>query len=93
MQILKDRPHVNGGEELTQIFKSHLEPPFNPAQPHVIDLRQDWIKLLKNRKIVEMVKVPGEANPADRFTNILGRVAFSKSESELMGRIGEDGRK
>ena len=30
-----------------------------------IDLRQDWIKLLKNRKIVEVVKVPGEANPAD----------------------------
>ena len=35
MQILKDRPHVNRGEELTQIFKSHLEPPFNPAQPQV----------------------------------------------------------
>ena len=54
---------------------------------------QDWIKLLKKRKIAEVVKVPGEANPADCFTKILGRVAFSKSESELMGRIDEDGRK
>ena len=58
-----------------------------------IDLRQDWIKLLKNRKIVEVVKVPGEANPADCFTKILGRVAFNKSESELMGRIDGEGRK
>ena len=58
-----------------------------------IDLRQDWIKLLKNRKAVEVVKVPGEANPLDCMTKILGRVAFNKSESELMGRIDEDGRK
>jgi len=58
-----------------------------------IDLRQDWIKLLKNRKIVEVVKVPGEANPADCFTKILGRVAFNKSESELVGRIDGGGRK
>ena len=58
-----------------------------------IDLRQDWIKLLKNHKIVEVVKIPGEANPSDCFTKILGRVAFNKSESELMGKIDEDGRK
>ena len=58
-----------------------------------IGLRQDWIKLLKNCKIVEVVKVPGEANPVDCYTKILGRVTFNKSESELMGRIDEDGRK
>ena len=58
-----------------------------------IDLRQAWIKLLKNRKVVEVVKVPGEANPSDCMTKILGRVAFNKSESELMGRVDEDGRK
>ena len=61
-----------------------------------IDLRQDWIKLLKNRKIVEVARIPGEAIPSGCFTKILGRVggvAFSKSESELMGRIDKDGRK
>ena len=57
------------------------------------DLGQAWIKLLKNCKVVEVVKVPGEATPSDCMTKTLGRVAFNKSESELMGRIDEDGRK
>ena len=58
-----------------------------------IDLRQDWNTLLKNRKVVEVAKVPGEANPADSMTKVLGLGAFSKSESELMGGTDEDGRK
>ena len=42
---------------------------------------------------MEVVKIPGEVNPVDCFTKILGHVAFNKSESELMGRTNEDRRK
>lgn len=56
-----------------------------------IDLRAEWMNQLRDRKIVNVVKIPGEENGADFFTKLLGRIAFQQEESVLMGRIDDDG--
>ena len=37
-----------------------------------IDIRSDWVKRLRDADKVRLVKIPGESNPADFMTKILG---------------------
>lgn len=49
-----------------------------------IDLRQGWIKQLRDTSICHVEKVAGEENKADFFTKLLGRNNFRVIEGELM---------
>ena len=52
-----------------------------------IDLRNAWIQQLRDKNVVDVIKVPGTANGADFFTKLLPRVAFSQCENQLMRKI------
>ena len=52
-----------------------------------IDLRDAWITQLRNRNIVDIIKVPGSDNGADFFTKLLSRVEFCRHESRLMTKL------
>ena len=52
-----------------------------------IDLRSAWIQMLRNKKIVNIIKVPGTENGADFFTKLLSRMEFCKAESSMMAKI------
>ena len=52
-----------------------------------LDLRDAWIQRLRNKKIVDIVKVLGTENGADFFTKLLSRADFCKEEDRLMAKI------
>ena len=52
-----------------------------------IDLRDAWILQLRNRGVVDVIKVPGESNGADFFTKLLPRAEFCKHEDRLMRKL------
>ena len=56
-----------------------------------IDLRQDWIKMLRNQGICKIIKVPGETNRADFFTKLLPRAPHKAAEAELMPYVLDEG--
>ena len=52
-----------------------------------LDLRDAWIQRLRNKKIVDIVKVLGTENGADFFTKLVSRADFCKEENLLMTKI------
>ena len=52
-----------------------------------LDLRDAWIQRLRNKKIVDIVKVLGTENGADFFTKLLSRAEFCKHEDQLMTKL------
>ena len=52
-----------------------------------LDLRDAWIQRLRNKKIVDIVKVLGTENGADFFTKLLSRAEFCKQEDQLMTKL------
>mgnify|MGYP001295664004 FL=1 len=52
-----------------------------------LDLRDAWIQRLRNKKIVDIVKVLGTENGADFFTKLVSRADFCKEEAILMTKI------
>lgn len=52
-----------------------------------LDLRDAWIQRLRNKKIVDIVKVLGTENGADFFTKLVSRADFCKEEDKLMAKF------
>ena len=53
----------------------------------MIDMREEWVELLRNRTLLQTAKVPGPENEADFFTKILPEPAFRAAEDRMMKRI------
>jgi len=49
-----------------------------------IDLRQGWIKQLRDQTLCKVVKIAGEENLADSFTKLLPLSSFKETEGQLM---------
>ena len=52
-----------------------------------IDVRQDWVKVLRDKQISEPIGVPGEINLADLFTKILPKPMFEKHRNKCLHRV------
>ena len=52
-----------------------------------IDVRQDWVRTLRDKKISEPIGVPGEINLADMFTKILPRATFERHRNHCLHRV------
>jgi hypothetical protein len=52
-----------------------------------IDVRQDWVKVLRNKSISEPVHVPTALNIADMFTKILPVITFRKHRDRVLHRL------
>ena len=50
----------------------------------MIDMREEWVELLRNRTLLQTAKVPGPENEADFFTKILPEPAFRAAEEYRM---------
>ena len=57
------------------------------ARPQHIDIRSDWMNLLRSREDVDFASVPGTENPADAHTKIFSRKKFKEAVAERMGRL------
>ena len=53
----------------------------------MIDMREEWVELLRNRTLLQTAKVPGPENEADFFTKILPEPAFRAAEDRMMKKI------
>ena len=49
-----------------------------------IDCRQEWVKMLRNKSLVEPLHVPSEDNLADIFTKILDKPTFINLRDRLL---------
>ena len=50
-----------------------------------IDCRQEWVKTLRDRGIVDPVWIPTKDNLADMFTKILQKATLEHLQKKLMG--------
>ena len=53
----------------------------------MIDMREEWVELLRNRTLLQTAKVAGPDNEADFFTKILPEPAFRAAEDRMMKKI------
>ena len=51
-----------------------------------IDVRQEWVKTLRNKSIIETIHVPSSDNLADLFTKILPEPDFVRMRNRIMVR-------
>mgnify|MGYP006251822303 CR=1 FL=1 len=49
-----------------------------------IDIRSEWVQMVRDRHQFEFEKVDGTRNPADVFTKLLDRSEFEVYQQELM---------
>ena len=49
-----------------------------------IDVRRGWVQELRDRKMVELVKVLGTENLADYFTKLLEKVDYERFKGRMM---------
>ena len=54
-----------------------------------IDLRSTWVTSMRDRNILEFVKIPGDENIADFFTKIITGPKFKKFQDEMMKEMTE----
>ena len=52
-----------------------------------IDVRQDWVCVLRDKEISKPIGVPGEINLADMFTKILSKPVFEKHRNNCLHRV------
>ena len=55
-----------------------------------IDLRESWVRQLRDRGLTTLVKVDGLMNVADFFTKILGKTKFQQFADWMMGGLEEN---
>ena len=58
-----------------------------PANMKHLDMKSRWIRMLRDRKEVDTMKVQGEQNEADFFTRIFAGQAFKEAEQQLMPKV------
>jgi hypothetical protein len=44
-----------------------------------LDMRRRWVQLVKDRRMVEYIKIHTKLNPADIFTKIFDKVEYKKA--------------
>ena len=49
-----------------------------------IDARQEWVKMIRDKQLLRMIKVDTKSNVADLGTKILGKFTFQKLRGMLM---------
>jgi hypothetical protein len=59
----------------------------NASRMKHIDVRCDWVILLRDRGVVKFIKVPGDVNPSDFMTKILSGPQFAKQNGRLVCRV------
>ena len=59
----------------------------SPARLKHINLRESWVRQLRDQSKVEFIKVLGTENPADFFTKIQPYPAFKEAEDKMMKRL------
>ena len=52
-----------------------------------IDMRETWVKDLRDRNHIKFIRKAGTENPADFFTKILTGQQFREAESSMMGTL------
>ena len=52
-----------------------------------IDCRQEWVKVVRDKKIMVPKYVPTDDNLADLFTKILGLAVFKKHRDNIMVKL------
>ena len=52
-----------------------------------INLRLAWVQQIRDRSLVEFVKIPGVDNPSDLFTKVQGLQVFKEMEAKLMKKL------
>ena len=52
-----------------------------------IDVRCDWMMMLRDRSKIIFVKVPGDINPSDFMTKIFPGVEFARKNEELVHKV------
>jgi len=55
-----------------------------------LDMRRCWIQLVKNRAIVEYIKVASKDNEADIFTKIFEKMEFRRAVDKLNPLMPEE---
>ena len=55
-----------------------------------IDVRQEWVKCLRDKSIIIPAHVPSEDNLADLFTKILHEPTFVKLRDRMMTPLPQD---
>ena len=55
-----------------------------------IDLRESWVRQLRDRGLTTLVKVDGLMNVADFFTKVLGKTKFQQFADWMMGELEEN---
>ena len=48
-----------------------------------LDIREDWIQLIRDRGLAEFIKVDGKVIKADFMTKLLNRVEYNRQHKEL----------
>ena len=76
---------VGAGQSSMAIGK--IQGPRGSGKMKHLDLRDAWIQRLRNKKIVDIVKVLGTENGADFLTKLLSRAEFCKHEDQLMTKL------
>ena len=64
--------------------KSFFENTGGASKMKHIDIRSEWVQLVRDRHQFEYVKVDGKRNPADVLTKLLDRSEFEVYHQELM---------
>lgn len=57
-----------------------------PTTMRHIDLRAGWVNELRNRKIMQTVKIDGKINPADFMTKVLSPSEFKRQHEYFVVR-------
>ena len=55
-----------------------------------IDLRESWVRQLRDRSLTRLVKIAGPYNVADFFTKVLAKIKYGQFQGELVGVLDDD---
>ena len=55
-----------------------------------IDLRESWVRQLRDRSLTRLVKIAGPYNVADFFIMILAKIKYGQFQGELVGVLDDD---
>ena len=67
--------------------KSFFENTGGASKMKHIDMRETWVKDLRDRNHIKFIRKAGTENPADFFTKILTGQQFREAESMMMGTL------
>ena len=52
-----------------------------------IDIREQWVQSIRDKKQIKITKVPGKKNPADFFTKLMTNAEFIRTSQGLSVKL------